>query len=108
MSSSQTTPTYIIPSPAAPNWRTPLLIGVLVLLAATNIFLFVQLDHLKTENRTEMTRMHDDLNATIQRIQMASSEQLQRSRRTLETQRSELLVRQRLMRRIEWQRCKRN
>lgn len=86
MSSTPQTPTYIIPSPAGPNWRTPLLIVCLVLLAATNVFLYLQLDHLKTENRAELTKIHDDLNGTIEKMQLASADALARSRRSLEQQ----------------------
>lgn len=86
MSSTPQTPTYIIPSPSSPNWKTPLVIVALVLLAATNVFLYMQLDRLKTENRAELTKIHDDLNSTIEKMQIASADALQRSRRTLEQQ----------------------
>ena len=57
MSTAPQQPTYIIPSPAPANWKTPLLIGFLVLLAASNIFLYVQLEHARTEGRTEMAKL---------------------------------------------------
>ena len=54
MSSTSQQPTYIIPPPAGPNWKTPLLIGILVLLIASNIFLFVQLGRVRTDSRSDM------------------------------------------------------
>jgi phage shock protein A len=90
-SDSQTQqPTYIIPPPAAPNWRTPLLIGILVLLAATNIYLFVQLDRMRADNRAEMGKLRDDMNATVERVRLDSSEAVQHARRNLDTLQSQL------------------
>ncbi len=89
-SSAQQQPTYIIPAPASPNWKTPLMIGILVLLAATNIYLFVQLEHLRTDNRNEMAKLREDLNNTVERIRIDSSEAVQRSRRSVESLQSQL------------------
>jgi chromosome segregation ATPase len=79
-------PTYIIPSPAGPNWKTPVLIGALALLAAANIFLFVQLNHLRTENSTQLGK----LNATLEQMKIDSSEAVQQSTRRVETLQGEL------------------
>lgn len=84
MSSAPQQPTYIIPPPSSPNWRTPALVGVLVLLAATNIFLFVQLEHLRTDNKNEMAKLTNDLNTAIEKMRIDSNEQVQRSRRSVE------------------------
>lgn len=84
MSSSPQQPTYIIPPPAAPNWRIPVLIGALVLLAATDVFFFVQIEHLRTENRNEMAKLTTDLNNAMEKMRIDSSEQVQRSRRSIE------------------------
>jgi hypothetical protein len=84
MSSTPQQPTYIIPPPSSPNWKTPLLIGVLVLLAATNIFLFVQLEHLRTDSKNEMAKLTNDLNNAMEKMRIDSSEQVQRSRRSVE------------------------
>ena len=78
-------PTYIIPAPSRPNWKTPLLVGVLVLLAATNIFLLVQMDRLRADSRNDIARMRDDMNATVDKIRVDSSEAVQRSRRSVES-----------------------
>ncbi len=84
MSSTSQQPTYIIPPPSSPNWRTPLLIGVLVLLAASNIYLFVQLDRVRTESRNDMARLTTDINSAIEKIRIDSNEEVRRSRRSVE------------------------
>ena len=84
MSSSPQQPTYIIPPPSSPNWKTPALVGVLVLLAATNIFLFVQLEHLRTDSKNEMAKLTNDLNTAMEKMRIDSNEQVQRSRRSVQ------------------------
>jgi hypothetical protein len=83
-------PTYIIPAPSRPNWKTPLLVGVLVLLAATNIYLLVQMDRLRADSHSEMAKMRDDMNAAVDKIRVDSSEAVQRSRRSVESLSSQL------------------
>ena len=90
MSSSPQQPTYIIPPPSTPNWKTPVLVGVLVLLGATNIFLFVQLEHLRTDSKNEMARLTNDLNTAMEKMRIDSNEQVQRSRRSVEEQQARL------------------
>jgi chromosome segregation ATPase len=77
-------PTYIIPPPSTPNWRTPLLIGVMVLLAASNIYLFTQVERVKTDSKNEMAKLSADLNGAIEKMRIDSSADVQRSRRTIE------------------------
>lgn len=77
-------PTYIIPPPSGPNWKTPLLVGVLVLLAASSVFQFVQMDHMRTETKADMTKLSSDLNTAIDRMRIDSSEEVQRSKRSVE------------------------
>jgi len=84
MSSTPQQPTYIIPPPSSPNWKTPLLIGILVLLVASNIFLFVQLDHIRTDNKSDMTKLATQFNAAMEKMRLDSSEEVQRSRRHVE------------------------
>lgn len=88
-------PTYIIPPPSSPNWKTPLLIGVLVLLAATNVYLFTQMDRLKTENKNEIAKLSSDLNGALERMRIDSSEEVQHSRRTIEALQSQLAAQRR-------------
>lgn len=83
-------PTYIIPPPSGPNWKTPLLIGALVLLGASSIFQFVQLEKVQSESRAEMTKLTSDVNAAIERMKVDSSEQVQNSRRNVEALQSQL------------------
>ncbi len=89
MSSAQQ-PTYIIPPPTGPNWKMPALIGALILLAASNIFLFVQLDHLKAESRTDMAKLTQEFNGTMEKMRLDSSEAVQRSSRRVEALQSSL------------------
>ncbi len=84
MSSAPQQPTYIIPPPSGPNWKTPLLIGALVLLAAANVFLFVQLDRVKTDNRNETAKLSAEFNGAMEKMRIDSNEQIQRSRHSLD------------------------
>lgn len=84
MSTSPQQPTYIIPPPSNPNWKTPVLIGVIALLAAANIFLYVQLDRMKTNNRNEFAKLSGDLNGAMEKMRIDSSEEVQRSRLSID------------------------
>jgi chromosome segregation ATPase len=84
MSSAPQQPTYIIPPPSSPNWKTPLIAGVLVLLAAANIYLFVQLDRMKTTNRAETAKLSAEFTAAMEKMRIDSSEEVQRSRHSVE------------------------
>jgi len=77
-------PTYIIPPPSGPNWKTPVLIGILVLLAASNIFLFVQLDHVRTDNKNDMAKLTTEVNAAMEKMRLDSSEEVRRSKQRVE------------------------
>ena len=84
MSNTPQQPTYIIPPPSGPNWKAPLLIGILVLLIASNIFLFVQLGRVRSDNRNDMAKLTADFNGAIERMRIDSSEEVRRARRTVE------------------------
>ncbi|MFL6414722.1 MAG: hypothetical protein ACJ74Y_03505 [Bryobacteraceae bacterium] len=86
MSTAPQQPTYIIPSPSGPNWKTPVLIGVLGLLVASNIFLFVQLNHLRADSLNQVTK----LNATLEQMRVDSSEAVQQSGKRVEALQGEL------------------
>ncbi len=88
-------PTYIIPPPSSANWRTPLLIGVLVLLAGSNIYLFTQVERVKTDSRQEMAKLSSDLNGAVERMRIDSSADVQRSRRTVEALQADLRAQRR-------------
>src|SRR6478672_1983842 len=89
MGSSQQ-PTYIIPPPSGPNWRTPLLIGALVLLGASSIFQFVQLERIRTDTKADMTKLTSDMNGAIERMRIDSNEEVQRSRKSVDDLQSRL------------------
>src|SRR5690242_14911992 len=95
MSSTPQQPTYIIPPPSGPNWKTPLLVGVLVLLVASNIFLFVQLDRVRTDSRNEIAKMSTDLNGAIEKMRIDSNEQVRRSRQSVEELQARLAAQRR-------------
>lgn len=88
--SSTPQPTYIIPPPSGPNWKTPVLVGVLVLLVVSNIFLFVQLDHVRTDSRNDMARLTNQFTTAMERMRLDASEQVQRSTRRLEDVQAQL------------------
>lgn len=94
MSTSQQ-PTYIIPPPSSPNWKTPVLTGILVLLAASNIFLFVQLDHVRTDSRADMAKLTQEVNNAMEKMRIDSSAEVQRSTRRVEELQSALRQSQR-------------
>jgi chromosome segregation ATPase len=88
--SSPQQPTYIIPPPSSPNWKTPVMIGVLAILAISNIYLFVQMDHVRTENRAEMQKLTQMFNNSLEKIRIDSSEEVRRSRERLEAVQKQL------------------
>ena len=90
MSSTPQQPTYIIPPPASPNWKTPLLVGILAVLVAANIFLFVQLDHVRTDNKNEMAKLTQEFNTAMEKMRIDSSEEVRRSTRRVEELQSAL------------------
>ncbi|MBV9302675.1 MAG: hypothetical protein JOY62_04800 [Acidobacteriaceae bacterium] len=83
-------PTYIIPPQSGANWKMPLLIGVVVLLAASNIYLFTAVERVKTDNKNEMAKLSANLTNAIEKMRIDSSASVQRSRRTIEALQSEL------------------
>jgi len=83
-------PTYIIPPPSGPNWKTPLLIGALVLLGAASVFQFVQLEKVRTDSKADMTKLTNDVNAAIERMKIDSNEEVTASRRNVEALQSQL------------------
>lgn len=95
MSSTPQQPTYIIPPPSSPNWKTPVLIGILVILAAANIFLFVQLDHVRTDSRADMAKLTQEVNNAMEKMRIDSSEEVRRSSRRVEELQSALRQSQR-------------
>jgi chromosome segregation ATPase len=90
--SSPQQPTYIIPPPSGPNWKMPILIGSLVLLAASSIFQYVQLEHLRTDTKADLTKLNADVNSSIERMRIDSNEEVKKSRSSVEELQSRLLA----------------
>jgi chromosome segregation ATPase len=90
MSTTPQQPTYIIPAPAGPNWKTPLLIGSLLLLLGSNIYLFVQLDRMRTDNRAQIANLNNQFTSALEKIKLDSSEAVQQSTRRVQSLQSEL------------------
>jgi len=96
MSSTPQQPTYIIPPPTGPNWKIPLLIGILVLLVASNIFLFVQLDRVRTEGRSNMAKLTAEINGSLERMRIDADAAVQRSRRSIDDLQARLAQQRRM------------
>jgi chromosome segregation ATPase len=90
MSTTPQQPTYIIPAPAGPNWKTPLLIGSLLLLLGSNIYLFVQLDRMRTDNRAQIANLNSQFTSALEKMKLDSSEAVQQSTRRVQSLQSEL------------------
>ncbi len=88
-------PTYIIPPPSSANWRMPLLIGVIALLVVSNIYLFTQVERVKTDNKNEMAKLSADLKGAVEKMRIDSSADVQRSRHTIEALQSDLQAQRR-------------
>lgn len=69
--------------------------GALALLAAANVYLFVQLDRVKTDNRNEVTKLTADFNGAIEKMKVDSSAEVQHARRTMEVLQSRLAAQRR-------------
>jgi phage shock protein A len=67
-----------------------LLIGALVLLGASSIFQFIQLDKVRSETKADMVKLTQDVNSAIDRMKVDSNEEVQRSRRSVEDLQSRL------------------
>ena len=90
MSTTPQQPSYIIPPPEGPNWKTPLTIGAFVLLAAFNIYLFTQLEHLRNDTKTEMTKLNADLSATVDQMRIESSASVRQATKRVQAMQEQL------------------
>lgn len=80
------TPTYIEPQPQRSGLMTALVAGAIIALVAANIYLYVQVDHL----RTDLAKTHDALMSELSNIRDASSVNTASQTRHLETLKEEL------------------
>jgi hypothetical protein len=83
---SPTPTTYIEPQPQRSGLMTALVAGALIALVAANIYLYVQVDHL----RTDLAKTHDALMSELSNIRDASSVNSASQTRHLETLKEEL------------------
>ena len=81
------TPTYIPPAePQRSGLMTALVAGAIIALVAANIYLYVQIDHV----RTDMAKMQESLKTEISNLKDASSVTTAAQQRHLETMKEEL------------------
>lgn len=80
------TPTYQEPQPQRSGLMTALVAGALIALVAANIYLFVQVDHMKTD----LAQTHDRLLTELSNLRDASSVNTASQQRHLETLKEEL------------------
>lgn len=92
MSETGTPPraTYIIPPPSTPSWKTPALIGSLLLLAASNIYLYTQLGHLRTDFRNEISKMTNHVEQQLGELREEGNARVQASRKNVEELKQQL------------------
>jgi len=83
-----TTPTYTVPEPQGPNWKAPLVAGALIAMAAANVYLYMQIDHM----RTDMAKMRESIMTEVANLRDASSVTSQSHKQRLETLKEELEV----------------
>ena len=81
------TPTYVPPpEPQRSGLMTALVAGAIIALVAANIYLYVQIDHV----RTDMATMQDRLKTELSNLKDASSVTMAAEQRHLEAMKEEL------------------
>lgn len=90
MSTTPHQPSYIIPPPEGPNWKLPLTIGAFVLLAAFNVYLFLQVEHLRNDTKTEMAKLNSDLTATVDQMRIESSASVRQATKRVQAMQEQL------------------
>ncbi len=83
---SESHPAYPPPQPTGPGLKIPILFGLVIALLAAVVYMFVQIDNL----RTEMAKMQEQILNEITSVRETSSVTTQTQRRNLETLRDEL------------------
>lgn len=83
---SDPTPVYMPPPSSGPGLKIPILFGAVIALLAANVYLFLQLDHL----RTDMSKMREQILAEVSNVRETSSVSTQTARRHMDTLRDEL------------------
>jgi hypothetical protein len=90
MSTTPQQPSYIIPPPQAPNWKTPLLIGGFLLLLIFNVFLYFQVEHLRNETKADLAKLSSDLSATLEQTRIESSASVRQATRRVQAMQEQL------------------
>ena len=80
------TPTYLEPPPDHSGLKTALVAGALIALVAANIYLYVQVDHV----RTDMAKMNESMMTELTNLRDASSVNTAAQARHVETLKAEL------------------
>ncbi|MBK5292908.1 MAG: hypothetical protein JJE04_14710 [Acidobacteriia bacterium] len=75
-----------IPEEQGPGLKIPILFGIVIALLAANVYLFLQVDQM----RTEITKMRESILTEVSNLRETSSISTQTSRRHLDSVRSEL------------------
>lgn len=90
MSTAPQQPSYIIPAPAGPNWKTPLMVGAFLLLVIFNVYLYVQMEHLRSETKSEMGKLSSDLAATVEQVRIDSSASVRQATKRVQAMQEQL------------------
>jgi DNA repair exonuclease SbcCD ATPase subunit len=80
------TPTYTVPEPQRSGLMTALVAGAIIALVAANIYLYIQIDHLKTD----VSKVSEKLSTEVSNLRDASSVSTQSQQRHIETLKEEL------------------
>lgn len=83
---SDTNNAHYIPPPSGPGLKIPILFGIVIALAAANIYMFLQIDQM----RTEIGSMQESLLGEVSSLRETSTVTNQTQQRRLETMREEL------------------
>ncbi len=83
-------PTYIIPPPSGPNWKTPLLDRRSGFVGSLQHFPIHSIGQGSQRIPRRHAKLTADVNAAIERMKIDSNEQVQHSRRSVETLQSAL------------------
>jgi hypothetical protein len=90
MSTAPEHTSYIIPPPTGANWKTPLAIGAFVLLVIFNVYVYIQMEHVRNETKAEMAKLSSDLAATVEQIRIDSSASVRQATKRVQTLQEQL------------------
>src|SRR3954471_8445415 len=90
MSTMPQQPSYVIPPPQAPNWKTPLLIGAFLLLVIFNVYLYFQVEHLRNDTKADLAKLSSDLSATVEQIRIDSSASVRQATKRVQAMQEQL------------------